>query len=243
MPNIWIMPWHPLYQPHSHQGIHPSMLSHVDTFPHGDSCSNGMQPMFSHGLCNWSSQPTLRVLHNSYSCWHWLRPIFLCNPFVSWQPACAVISNAWNGPSGCVWYDEWPTKLPVEYLISLKSCDMQNSNSMFVALVYHLEQPIKWSLVHQMDNLAVCDIMGGPPSFHLSILHHWKAVICSFPTVYLICFLPLCISSSSLSSDLWCIKWTIWLFVIWWVVYHASWWVSYITGMLWYIAFQPYKTI
>jgi len=25
------------------------------------------QPMFSHGLCNWYSQPTVRFLHNSYS--------------------------------------------------------------------------------------------------------------------------------------------------------------------------------
>ena len=47
-------------------------------------------------------------------------------------------------------------------------------------------------------------------------------------------------SQSSPSGDLWCIKWTIRLFVIWWVFHWASCWVSYITGKLWYSAFQQY---
>ena len=37
-------------------------------------------------------------------------------------------------------------------------------------------QPVWWSAVHEMYHPAVCDMMGGPASFVLSILDHWKAV-------------------------------------------------------------------
>ena len=47
-------------------------------------------------------------------------------------------------------------------------------------------QPIWWFPVHQTNHPAVCDMISGAPSFLLRILYHWEAVICSFPTVYII---------------------------------------------------------
>ena len=38
------------------------------------------------------------------------------------------------------------------------------------------DQPVWWSAVHEMYHPAVCDMMGGPASFLLSILDQWKAV-------------------------------------------------------------------
>ena len=78
--------------------------------------------MFSHGLCDWYSQPMLRDLHNSYS-------------------------------SQC-----WPT-------LRFFLFDMLADG-----------RPVQWSAVHEMYHPAVCDMMGGPASFLLSILDQWKAV-------------------------------------------------------------------
>ena len=145
--------------------------------------------MDSHGLCNWYSQPTLRVLHNSYSSRHQPTLGFFLIWYVSWWSARPVIHSAWNGPSSCLWYDEWPIKLPIENTISLESCDKQLFNYrsyIFVTSVYQSKRPIWWSPVHQMDHPAVCDMISGPLSFLWSILYHWKAVIYSCPTVYII---------------------------------------------------------
>ena len=133
--------------------------------------------MNSHGLCNWYSQPMLRVLHNSYFSQHWPMFRFFLIWYVGWQLACLVILSAWNVPSGWLWYDKWPIKLPIENPISLESCDMQLFNHrsyIFVTSVYQSKWPIQWSLVHQMDHPAVCDMMSGPLSFLWSILYHWK---------------------------------------------------------------------
>ena len=145
--------------------------------------------------------------------------------YVGRRSAHPVIHGAWNGPSGCVWYDEWPTKLPAENIISLEGCDMQLFNHrsyIFVTSVYQSKQPVQWSPVHQMDHLAVCDMISGPLSFLWSILYHWKAVIYSCPTVYIIYLLHPYKSQSGPSSDLRCFEWTIWLFVIWWVAHQVS---------------------
>ena len=84
--------------------------------------------MDSHGLCNWYSQPTLRVLHNSYSSWRLPTLRFFLTVF-------DTLADGW---------------------------------------------PVRWSAVHEMDHLAVCDMMSGQLSF---LLYHWKAVICSFLTI------------------------------------------------------------
>ena len=143
--------------------------------------------MFSHGLCKWYSQQTLRVLHNSYSSPHWLMLRFLHIWYVGQHVS----------PFSDLWYIKWTIQLfviwqvsikhPVEYITLMESCDMQDSNSisnMFVTLAYQWKWPLQWSLVHQMDHPAVCDMIRGPPSFLLSILHLWKAVICRIPTVH-----------------------------------------------------------
>ena len=89
--------------------------------------------------------------------------------------ACPVISGASNGPSGCLQDDECSTKLPVENFISLKSCDMQLSNSIhyiFVTSGYQSKQPVLCSPVHEMNHPAVCDMMSDPPSFIMKMLDH-----------------------------------------------------------------------
>ena len=188
-----------------------------------------------------------------------------------------MISSALNGPSSCLWYDERSTKLLGEYSTWMKSCDMQDVNEtsfIFVTSVHQSKQPLWWSLVHWIDHLAVCDMMRGPPSFLLSILHQSKAMICMILTVHHICVTsvhqskqPLQLSlvhwmdhlavcdmqdsdstsyifvtsvhqSSSPSDDLWCIEWTIQLFVIQWGDYQASSWVSYIIKKLWHAAIK-----
>ena len=109
--------------------------------------------------------------------------LYICNIGISVKVALLVIPSAANGPSSCLWYDEWCTKHPVENLISLESCDMQLFNSIYyilVTLVYQSKQPVQWSLVHQMDNLTFCDQMSGPLIFLLSILHDWKVWYAAF---------------------------------------------------------------
>ena len=115
----------------------------------------GLHIMDSHGLCNWYSQPTLRVLHNSYSSRRWPTLGFFLIWYVGQRLACLVICSAKNGPSGCLWYDEWPIKLPFENIISLESCDMQlfkHRSYISVTSVYQSKRPVHWSPVHQMDH-------------------------------------------------------------------------------------------
>ena len=114
--------------------------------------------------------------------------LYICNISISVKAACLVISGASNGPFSCFWYDEWSTELPVEYLISLESCDIQLSNSthyICITSIYESKWPIWWSLVHQMDHLAVCDMMGGTPSFIMRMLYHWQPV--KNPTTVFFC--------------------------------------------------------
>ena len=157
-----------------------------------------------------------------------------------------MISGALSGPSGCLWYDEGTTKLLGQYLISMESCDVQDSNNTSyicvtsvcqskwplkwspvhwmnhlavcdmqdsdrtsykcVTSVHQSKQPLWWSSVRWMDHPAVCDMMRGLPSFLLSILYHWNAVICRMQTVYLIYVQPQYISQCSLSNHLYIIK-------------------------------------
>ena len=44
----------------------------------------------------------------------------------------------------------------------------------FVTSVCQSKWPFWWSMVHQIDHSADCDMMSGPPSFLLSNLQHWK---------------------------------------------------------------------
>ena len=146
-----------------------------------------------------------------------------------------MISSASNGPCGCLWYDGRSTELPVKDITSLESCDMQLSNSIhyiLVTLVYRSKQPLCWSLEREIDHLVDCDMMSVPLSFQLRILYHREAAICRIPTEYIIYLWYQYISWSSPAGDSWCIKWTIQLFVIWWVVHWAFFEVFYITGKL-----------
>ena len=45
------------------------------------------------------------------------------------KAASLMISGVLNGPSSCLQYDEVTTKLLGQYLTSMESCDVQDSNS------------------------------------------------------------------------------------------------------------------
>ena len=56
-----------------------------------------------------------------------------------------MISGALNGPSSCLLYDEGTTKLLGQYLTSMESCDVQDSNStsyICVTSVCQSKQPL-----------------------------------------------------------------------------------------------------
>ena len=113
--------------------------------------------------------------------------IYICNLSTSVKAAPSMISSTLNGPFGCLWYDEGTTELLLEYLASMKSYDKQNAISIsyiHVTLGCQSRWPLWWSLVHWMDHPTVYDMIRGPPSFFLSILLQWKAVICRNPTVH-----------------------------------------------------------
>ena len=64
---------------------------------------------------------------------------------MSVEAAPPMISGALNGPSGCLLYDEGTTKLLGQYLTSMESCDVQDSNStsyICVTSVYLSKQPL-----------------------------------------------------------------------------------------------------
>ena len=99
----------------------------------------------------------------------------------------------------------------------MKSYDKQNAISIsytYVTSGCQSRWPLWWSLMHWMDHPTVYDMIKGPLSFFLSILHQWKAVICRNPTVHHIYVQSQYVSKSSPSNDLQCIEWIIWLFVI-----------------------------
>ena len=123
----------------------------------------------------------------------------------------------------------------------LAVCDLQDSNStsyICVTSVCQSKRPLWWSLVHWMVYPAVCNMMRGPPTVLVSILHQWKAVMCRTLTAHHIYVYPQYVSQSGPSDDLRCIEWTIWVLVIWWEVHQASWTVSYMNGKLWYVGCQ-----
>ena len=149
--------------------------------------------MYHPAVCDMMGGPTsflLSILDQWKAVWYagfqqYIKHI--CNLSISVKAAPLMISGALNGPSGCLRYDEGTTKCLVEYLTSMESCDMQDSNStsyICVASVCQSKRPLWWSLVRWVDHLAVCDMMRGPPCFLFSISHQWKAVMCRTLTVH-----------------------------------------------------------
>ena len=75
----------------------------------------------------------------------------ICNLSISVTAATPMISGALNGPAGCLQYDEGTNKHLVQYLTSMESCDVQDSNStsyISVTSVCQLKRPLRWSPVH-----------------------------------------------------------------------------------------------
>ena len=64
---------------------------------------------------------------------------------MSVKAAPLMIFGALNGPSGCLRYDEGTTKLLGQYLTSMESCDVQDSNSTSYICVTPVCQ-LKWPL-------------------------------------------------------------------------------------------------
>ena len=96
----------------------------------------------------------------------------MCNLSISVKAASLMISGALSGPSGCLWYDEGTTMLLVQYLTSMESCDVQDSNStsyICVTSVHQSKQPLQWSLVHWMDHLAVCDMQNSDRTSYIFV--------------------------------------------------------------------------
>ena len=89
-------------------------------------------------------------------------------------------------PSACDMM-RWPPCFMESILHEWKAVicrDVNETSYIFVILVCQSKRPLQWSPVHWMDHSAVCDMMRGPPSFFLSILHQWKAEICIILTVH-----------------------------------------------------------
>ena len=63
----------------------------------------------------------------------------------------------------------------LESYIILTPADVNRHLDSFLFDMLADSQPVWWSVAHEMYHLAVCDIMGGPASFLLSILDQWKA--------------------------------------------------------------------
>ena len=136
-----------------------------------------------HWAFNWGSYITRKLQYSGFQ----QNILYSCNISILVEAALLVISGASNRPSSCLWYDEWSTELSLKYPTSLESYDRQDCNStsnIFVISVHQSKWPLQWSLVHWMIHLAACDMMRGPPSFCLNILHQWKAMISRMPSVY-----------------------------------------------------------
>ena len=87
--------------------------------------------------------------------------VYICNLSMSVKAAPLMISGALDEPSSRLWYDEGTTKLLGQYLTSMESCDVQDSNStsyICVTSVCQSKQLLQWSPVHWMNHLAVCDL-------------------------------------------------------------------------------------
>ena len=91
--------------------------------------------------------------------WH-RDTVYMCNLSTSVEAAPPMIFSALNGPSGCLWYDEGTTKLILEYLTSMETYDMHDSNS---------TSYIQWA-----QNVMQC----------LGVLDCWNAVYHSFPMIW-----------------------------------------------------------
>ena len=91
--------------------------------------------------------------------------------------AAPLISGAWNEPSGFLWYNELTTQFSGKYLISLESCSMQLSNSIyyiFVALLYH-------EILLKAAALLIIGTLSGPSTL---VWHNEKTTW--FSVVYII---------------------------------------------------------
>ena len=87
--------------------------------------------------------------------------VALLYPKISPKVAAPLISCALSGPSTFLWYNEWTISFLVEYFISLESCNIQLSNSMYYILVALLYP--KTSL--KAAALLITGILRGPSPF------------------------------------------------------------------------------
>ena len=172
---------------------------HLDAFLFDTSADgrpvrwSAVHEMYHPAVCDMMGGPAsflLRILDQWKAVWYaglqqYVKHI--CNLSISVKAAPPMISGALNGPSGCLQYDEGTTKLLGQYLTSMESCDVQDSNStsyICVTSVCLSKQPLRWSLGCWMVYPAVYDMMRGPPSFLVSISHWWKAVMCRTLTAH-----------------------------------------------------------
>ena len=114
-----------------------------------DSCPLWWSPvheMYHPAVCNMMGGPPsflLSILDQREAVWYagfqqYIKHI--CNLSISVKAAPLMISGALNGPSSCLWYDEGTRKLLVEYLTSMESCHMQDSNSTSYIFVTSVHQ-------------------------------------------------------------------------------------------------------
>ena len=112
--------------------------------------------MYHPAVCDMMSGPAsflLRILDQWKVVWYagfqqYIKHI--CNLSILVKAAPPMISGALNGPSGCLQYNEGTTKLLGQYLTSMESCDVQDSNStsyICVTSVCQSKRPLRWSPV------------------------------------------------------------------------------------------------
>ena len=82
-----------------------------------------------------------------------------------WCSQCVVMAYVIDTPSQCL-----------ESYIILTPANVGWCLDSFLFDMLADSHPLWWSLVHEMCHLAVCNMMGGPPSFLLSILDQREAV-------------------------------------------------------------------
>ena len=71
-----------------------------------------------------------------------------------WFPVCWMVH-----PAACDMMRGPPSFL--ESILHMKSCDMRDVNEtsfIFVTSVHQTKRPLRWSLVHWLDQLAICDM-------------------------------------------------------------------------------------
>ena len=114
--------------------------------------------------------------------------IYMCILSIWVKVARPMISGALNGPSICLWYDEWSSKLPKEFLISMESCDMQLLNSISYICVflvwdhssYHKQLDGPFHALEIIGRAALTHIL----RIHIYMIYCWKAAYHSFPVIW-----------------------------------------------------------